>query len=144
MYLCVITKYKYTFTFRILTFYKLSQNHQNRNCYHRRFPMYRCNISLLCLHMVMVLPSASLSILHVKIKLKEKKRHNTKRCSVRLYLQLFVGMSVNVLLMLFVFVCAQWCPTNIAFLGFFAVFVVVLCFVYMLCTLCQFPWIDHS
>ena len=35
-----------------------------------------------------------------------------ERCSVCLYLQLFIG-GLNVLFTLFVFVCVKWCPTHI-------------------------------
>ena len=58
-----------------------------------------------------------------------------KRCSVRLYLQLFV--QGHVLLRLFMFVCVQWWPTHMLCCGFALVFLV-------LCTLCgQFLWIVH-
>ena len=51
-----------------------------------------------------------------------------KRCSVRLYHQVFVGGLVShFIFTLFGFVCAQWCPTDIGL--FLVLFIFVLCLV---------------
>ena len=78
-------------------------------------------------------------------------------CSVRLYLQLFVGglvlfrmfssslppvvcRRVHALFTLFVFVSAQWCPTHIVQCPLFCLSLsCVMCTQY-----CQFLWIVHS